>query len=256
MSGLSLTTSVYDIPESCEVLGLDDEDEAKIWLQLRRQLRRGAYSAGLGLATRLVAADVVALCVAGVALGDMNLHFVLQAWGLVTSPFTLCGKRVALGDVNLHFVWQAWGLVTSASVLRDRHGTHGRGLGAVTALVAAGPLWRRVSFTWQEWRLATSAFVLWQGWRLATSAIVLCGRRAAQRHWADFGGGLGRRWTPLALRLLSARHSRRWAGSGGDLGRGWSPVPVAPHFFCVAGVALFAFVLCDVGVALVAMFQG
>eukprot|EP00435_Cladocopium_sp_Y103_P004956 s779_g1.t1 len=89
------------------------------------------------------------------------------------------------GNVCLRFVWQAWRLATSAFVLRDRHSTHGSGLGVVTALVAAGPLWRRVSFAWQEWGLATSAFVLWQGWRLATSAVVLCGRRGAH------GTGLG-----------------------------------------------------------------
>ena len=34
-----------------------------------------------------------ALCLAGVALGDIDLHFAWQAWHLVTSTFTLRGRR-------------------------------------------------------------------------------------------------------------------------------------------------------------------
>ena len=95
----------------------------------------------------------LSLCVAGVALGDNNLHFVWQVWHLwhwagsggawvpyhltlllprlfvwqashlETSTFTLRGRcgtwwhrpslcvaGVALGDINLHIVWQAWHL--------------------------------------------------------------------------------------------------------------------------------------------------
>ena len=61
-----------------------------------------------------------AFCVAGVALGDIDVH-AWQAWHLVKSTFTLHGKRgtwrhrpafcvarVALGDINLHFAWHAW----------------------------------------------------------------------------------------------------------------------------------------------------
>jgi len=39
------------------------------------------------------AVDAAAVCVAGVALGDIELHFEWQAWHLVTSTFTLRGKR-------------------------------------------------------------------------------------------------------------------------------------------------------------------
>eukprot|EP00435_Cladocopium_sp_Y103_P023504 s3767_g5.t1 len=110
--------------------------------------RGGTCSTGLGHVTRLVAADAATLCVAGVALGDMNLHFVWQAWHLATSAFTLCGRRgtygtglglvtrfvaagfaslcmagVALGDMDLRFVWQAWHLVTSTFTLCGRRGT-------------------------------------------------------------------------------------------------------------------------------------
>ena len=48
---------------------------------------------GGALGLGLVAGDAAALCVAGVALGDMHLHFMWQAWHLVTSTFVLRGRR-------------------------------------------------------------------------------------------------------------------------------------------------------------------
>jgi len=42
--------------------------------------------------TELVAGDAAALCVAGVALGDIHLRFPWQAWHLVTSTFVLRGR--------------------------------------------------------------------------------------------------------------------------------------------------------------------
>eukprot|EP00435_Cladocopium_sp_Y103_P068079 s719_g31.t1 len=93
--------------------------------------KRDTYGTQLGLVTRLVAAGAASFCVAGVALGDMDLRFVWQAWHLATSTFTLCGRRgtygtrlglvrrlgaagaasfcvagVALGHMDLRFVWQ------------------------------------------------------------------------------------------------------------------------------------------------------
>ena len=69
-------------------------------------------------------------CVAGVAIGDMDLRFAWQAWHLVTWTFVLrardaavvlrgrrgtwrngpafCVAGVALGDMDLRFAWQAW----------------------------------------------------------------------------------------------------------------------------------------------------
>ena len=41
----------------------------------------------------LVAGDAAALCVAGVALGDIHLRFAWQAWHLVTWTFVLPGRR-------------------------------------------------------------------------------------------------------------------------------------------------------------------
>ena len=73
--------------------------------------------------TGLVAGDAVALCVAGVGLGDIYLHFTWQAWHLETSTFVFCawlgchawagiGRRhfawQALGVIYLRFAWQAW----------------------------------------------------------------------------------------------------------------------------------------------------
>ena len=67
--------------------------------------------------------DAAPLCVAGVTLGDIHLHFAWQAWHLATSTFTLRGRRgtsrhppsfcvagVALHDIHLRFAWQAWHL--------------------------------------------------------------------------------------------------------------------------------------------------
>ena len=61
--------------------------------------RRGTYGTGLAsggaLGLGLVAGDAAALCVAGVALGDMCLRFTWQAWHLATSTCVLRGRRQA-----------------------------------------------------------------------------------------------------------------------------------------------------------------
>eukprot|EP00435_Cladocopium_sp_Y103_P021541 s4817_g5.t1 len=117
--------------------------------------RRGTYGIQLALVTRLGPGGAASLSVAGVAFGDIDLHFVWQAWHLVTSTFTVCGRvgtygtqlalvtrlgpggaaslcvaGVASGDIDLHLVWQAWHLVTSTFTL----------CGSV-ALVALSWLW-------------------------------------------------------------------------------------------------------------------
>ena len=128
------------------------------------------------------AVDAAAVCVARVALGDIERHFAWQAWHLATWTSTLCGRRgtygtglalvarlvpswrrgrrrclhgrrgtwrhraplcvagVALGDIERHFAWQAWHLATSRVTLRGRRGTYGTGLALVACLV---PSWRR-----------------------------------------------------------------------------------------------------------------
>jgi len=108
---------------------------------------------GGALGSVLVAGDAAALCVAGVALGDIYLRFAWQAWYSVTSTFVFRGTRgaygtgwrarvgfcvagdaaalcvagVALGDIYLRFAWQAWYSVTSTFVFRGRRGTYGTG---------------------------------------------------------------------------------------------------------------------------------
>ena len=120
--------------------------------------------------------------VAGVALGDIDLHFAWQAWHLATWTCILrgrrntyrtglalmarlgpswrrgrrpclrgrrgtCGERhwpslcvagVALGDIDLHFAWQAWHLATWTCILRGRRNTYRTGLALIAAWVPVG----------------------------------------------------------------------------------------------------------------------
>ena len=100
----------------------------------------------------MVAGETAALCVAGVAtvrhplsfhvagvaLGDIYLHFAWQAWHLwhwagsggalgpvlvAGDAAALCVASVALGGIHLRFTWQAWHFVASTLVLRGRCGT-------------------------------------------------------------------------------------------------------------------------------------
>ena len=66
--------------------------------------RRETYRIGLALVARLVPVcrrGPAALCVAGVALGDIHRHFAWQEWRLVTS--SLCVAGVAL--MALGWLW-------------------------------------------------------------------------------------------------------------------------------------------------------
>eukprot|EP00435_Cladocopium_sp_Y103_P066715 s1992_g29.t1 len=189
------------------------------------------YGAGLALVTALAGSggglgrrwSPVApplFCVASVALGDICLRFVWQAWRLATSAFVLCGKRGAYGTgLALVTALVAAGPCSAAPLLRGRRGAwlgvalgdiclrfalqawhFGTRLALVAALVAAGSLWRRPSFAWQAWRLATSAFVfVWQAWHLVASAFVLCCRRGT------YGIGLA-----LVMALVAGGPLWRW----------------------------------------------
>eukprot|EP00435_Cladocopium_sp_Y103_P073648 s178_g44.t1 len=148
--------------------------------------RRGTYGTQLGLVTRLVAVDAASFCVAGVALGDIDLYFVWQArgtygtrLGLVTrlvaaDAASFCMAGVALGDIDFYFVWQAWHLTTWTFTLCGTRGTYGTQLGLVTRLVAveaasfcvAGVALGDTDFpsVWQAWHLTTWTFTSW-GWR-------------------------------------------------------------------------------------------
>ena len=71
------------------------------------------------------------LCMAGVALGDIDVHSVWQAWHLWhwTGSGGALGSQLTPLSPRL-FAWQAWHLATSTSTLRGRRGTwwHGRAL--------------------------------------------------------------------------------------------------------------------------------
>ena len=87
------------------------------------------------------AVGAAAVCVAAVALGDIDLHFAWQVWHL----WHWAGSGGALGSqwTSLSprlFAWQAWHLATSTCTLRGSCGTYGTGLALVARLV---PVWRR-----------------------------------------------------------------------------------------------------------------
>ena len=107
----------------------------------------------------------------------------------------VCAAGVALGDIGLHFAWQAWHLATSTCNLPGRRGAYwhwagsGGGLGPRLA-----PLLPRL-FVWQAWRLATSTFTLrgrhgaWRHQRafcVAGVALMVLGW-LQWRAWAAFG---------------------------------------------------------------------
>ena len=78
---------------------------------------------------------------------------------LARDAAAFCVAGVALCDIDLHFVWQAWHLTTSIVTLRGRQGTYGTGLALAARLVSHGAVtpWR---FAWQAWHFVTSAFTL------------------------------------------------------------------------------------------------
>ena len=81
------------------------------------------------------------LCVAGLALVALGWLW-WRAWfpfGAVGAA-AVCVAGLALGDMDLHFAWQAWHLVTWILTLRGRRGTYGTGL-------ALGWLWWRAWFS-------------------------------------------------------------------------------------------------------------
>ena len=110
-----------------------------------------------------------------------------RAWFLfgAVGAAAVCVADVALGDMDLHFARQAWHLVTSTVTLRGRRGTYGIGLALVVRLV---PVWRRGRRgclrgrrdTWTHRLPLCVAGVArmasgWQAWHLATCSCTLRG---------------------------------------------------------------------------------
>ena len=210
--------------------------------------RRGTYGTALahGGALGWFPVDAVvaaAVCVAGVALGDIDLHLAWQAWHLVTWTCTLRGRRgtygtgwlwwhawfpvdavvaaavcvagVACGDIDVHLAWQAWHLATWTCTLPGRRGAYSTGLALVVRLV---PGWRRCRRGTRRHRRALcvpgvalgdmDARFAWQAWH--------------SWHWAGSGGALGSQLTPLSLRLFE--WTRALCGRRGAYGAGLAVV--------------------------------
>ena len=184
--------------------------------------RRGTHGTGWRAWSGFVACDAAALCVAGVALGDIHLRFMWQAWHKLTSTVVLCGRRgthgtvwrawsgfvargatslcvagVALGDIHLRFTWQTWHKLTSTVVLRGRRGTHGTVWRAWSGFVARGAASLCVA------GVALGDIHLrftWQTWHKLTSTIVLRGRRDTHGTvWRAWSGFVARGAAPLCV---------------------------------------------------------
>eukprot|EP00435_Cladocopium_sp_Y103_P037782 s3474_g10.t1 len=137
-----------------------------------------------------------------VALGDIDFHFVWQAWHLATSTFTFRGGTsgtglglvtrlgVALGDIDLHFVWQAWHFWHSAG--------SGDALGSglvpfdAAAFCVAGVALGDVDFHF-----------VWHVWHLATSTFTLCGRRGTSGTGLGLVTRLGPAWSAVTPRRFA-----------------------------------------------------
>ena len=142
---------------------------------------------------------------AGVALGDIHLHFAWQAWHLATSTFTLRGRHGTHGGIGLALVARLVLGVTPwrRRVLRGRRGTYGTGLALVARLVLGVKPWRRGVLRGRRgtWRHPPSLCVAgvalgdihrhfaWQAWHLW--------------HWAGSGGALGFRCDAVAPRRFA-----------------------------------------------------
>ena len=174
--------------------------------------RRGTYGTGLALVARLVlrcdAGRRGSFGVAGVALGDIYLHFAWQAWHL----WQWAGFGGALGSQ----VWR-W---APRLFWRGRRGTW-RYLFSLcvagVALMALGWLWWRA---WFSDDVGAAALLAWQAWHLAISIFTLRGRRGT------YGTGLA-----LVARLV-LRWCSFWRGRRGT----WRFL----SSLCVAGVARMA----------------
>ena len=174
-----------------------------------------------------------ALCVAGVALMALDWLW-WRAWVPVDAvdAAAVCVAGVALGDIDLHFVWQAWHLVTSTFTLHGRRGTYGTGLALVARL---GPSWRRGRGrrgTWRHWPSLCVAGVALGGHRPS-----LCVAGVAW-HWTGSGGALGSQlmpWTPRLFAWQAWHLATLTFTLCGRRGTWWHRLSL-----CVAGVALMA----------------
>ena len=192
----------------------------------------------------------------GGALGPALVGGALGPALVARDAAALCVAGVALGDIYVRFTWQAWHNLTSTFVLRGRRGTHGTAwvarLGLLWWVARLGPLWSRVTprhFAWQAWHLVTSTFVSRGRRRTVSHPPSFC---VAGRALMALGGALGP--------ALVARDAAALCVAGVALGdiyvrftwqawhnltstfvlRGRRGTITHPSSFCVAGVALMA----------------
>ena len=132
------------------------------------------------LGRALVARDAAALCVAGMALGDIHLHSAWQAW-----------------HKYRRFAWQAW----------DRWHWVARLDWLGRALVARDAAAFCVAGVGAPWSRVTPRHSAWQAWHLVTFTFVSRGRRGTNSLLPSFcvagvgqmalGGALGLAWARL-----------------------------------------------------------
>ena len=181
--------------------------------------RRGTHGTGWRAWSGFVACDAAALCVAGVALGDIHPSFHVAGVAQNSHPPSFCVAGVALmvlggalgPDLSpvtpRHFAWQAWHLVTSTFVSRGRRGTNSHPpsfcVAGVALMVLGGALGPDLS-------PVTPRHFAWQAWHLVTSTFVSRGRRGTNSHPPSFcvagvalmvlGGALGPDLSPVTPR--------------------------------------------------------
>ena len=124
-------------------------------------------------------------CVAGVTL--MALGGALGLVLVARDAAALCVAGVALGDIDVRFTWQAWHNLTSTFVLRGRRGTYGTGWRASADFSRPG---RRGTFAWQVLCSRCGTISHPPSFCVAGVALVALGWRA----WAGFSRP-GRRGT-------------------------------------------------------------
>ena len=119
--------------------------------------RHGTYGTGLALVARLVPrrrSDAAAFCVAGVALCDIHLHFVWQAWHLMTWIVTLRGTRGTCGT----------GLALVARLVPRRRSD------AAAFCVARGTWWHGLLLCVAGVPLMALGWLWWRAWFPDTAA--------------------------------------------------------------------------------------
>ena len=139
-----------------------------------------------------------AVCVAGVALGDMDRHFAWQA-----ALMALAGSGGALGSQLTPWSPRLWHLATSTFSLRGRRGTWRHRPSLCVAGVALGDMDRHLRGRCGTWRhrpsLCAAGVALgdmdrhfaWQAWHLATWIVTLPGRCGTWQHRPSLSGRCG-----------------------------------------------------------------